>query len=436
MTVISKPIQARNYLFFSVAMITCISLLITVSYKIIVVHGFFFIANSMLCPVIAGLFLIILKECNLSEQKQVLHQALLALYLFSIGVYILVNLPTLDSMRANIAYKVFFEDIPRKFFSATLSFILAFYLPLFCIIKKNAHVLQKEKNCLLLILLSGCLFFTFNFLLLFSDPMPQNFLQLYLNSLLVVMVLLLVISLVCVLFYFKKLQFPVIPNKNVPLCYHSVLYQYMVSFSVIILLICLACEYRLISFGQVWIIVASGILFPLDMMVSNLVGELYGYKANLRIIGILLFSELLFNIILTLVMMLPSPDFFDLNLVYSEINPRRIPAATLALILAMGGNAFLLEKFKHTWLGRNRSLRIFTANIISNSLLCFVNYSILFVRIYPYDLIIHLVISSWIYKFLVTLISLPIILWLYGLWSGENPSRDRRAAYITTSHDR
>jgi uncharacterized PurR-regulated membrane protein YhhQ (DUF165 family) len=421
MTVISKTIQARNYLFFSVAMITCLALLISLSFKIIAIQDFSFVANSILCPVIAGMFLIILKECTLTEQKQVLNQALLALYLFSIGVYLLVNLPTLDNMRANIAYKVFFEDIPRKFFSATLAFILAFYLPFFCITKKNATALQKEKNAILFLLVGGGLFFTIDFLLLFADPMPQNFLQLYKNSLSVTLALLFIIAFAYALFFLKKTSLSTLQNnKQTAVCYHSSLYQYLVSFSVIILLICLACEYRLISFGHAWVIVASGIIFPIDVLVSNLVGELYGYKANLRIIGFLLFSELLFNVILTLVMMLPSPDFFDLNLFYSELNPRRIPAATIALIFAMGGNAFLLEKFKNTWFDKHQSLRILTANIISNSLLCFVNYSILFVGIYPYDLILHLVINSWAYKMVITLISLPLIVWLYGFCQTKN----------------
>lgn len=407
-------------MFLMAALITCLSLLITISFKIISIDGFQFTASSILCSVVAGLYLRILRECSPEEQRQVLNQALLALYLFSIGVYILVNLPALENLRANMAYEVFYEDIPRKFFSATLSFALSFYLPFICVRKKIDTIRTDEKQILLLVLSSGLLFFTLNFILLFSDPMPPNFLQLFFNSLAIAIALLLGIGLGFGLF-FSLLPKPEVRSQveKSTLSYHRSLYHYLVAFSVTINLICLACEYRLISLGSTWILVASGILFPLNFMANNLVGELYGYKANLRIIGILLFSELVFNAILTMVMLLPSPDFFDLNLFYYEISPRGIPAASLALICAMGGNAFLLEKFKNTPLGAHRWLRIITANVISNSVLCFVNYSILFVGIYSYEQIIRLALTSWIYKFIITLLSLPLVLRLFRVWSAK-----------------
>jgi hypothetical protein len=94
---------------------------------------------------------------------------------------------------------------------------------------------------------------------------------------------------------------------------------------------------------------------------------------------------------------LPSPDFFD-NSYASCITPRRIPAATVALVLALGSNAFLLEKLKNTAWGQYRFLRIFVANGIANSLQCLMNYTILFAGIYPCELILNLALNAWGYK--------------------------------------
>ena len=420
MTSVSTTIQARNFLPLAVAMITCLILLINVSFKIIVVQGMLFSASSVLCPLVAGLYLLVLKECTPAQQRQVLNQSLLALYLFSIGIYLLVNLPAAENMRINDAYQIIFEDIPRKFFSATLAFGLSFYLPYIYYCRQRAYqTLLSPKLGLLLALLGGFSFFSIDFLLLFSDPQPENFIQIYLYSLMVSIVILLLIGLGYLLFIYRIKPLKNKINKQMAVCYSKPCYQYLVCFSVIILLICLSCEYRLISFANGWILVASAILFPLNIMVSNIVGELYGYKANLRKTVILLFSELAFDLGILIVVVLPSPDFFNLNPFYSCIIPRRISATILALFLALGCNAWLLEKLKKTVYGSHRALRIFVANIIAHSLLCLVNYTILFAGIYPYEQIFNLACSSWTYKFIVTLLSLPLVLWLIEVLRGH-----------------
>lgn len=412
MTLIPTMVQSRNYLLLTVAMITSLVLLINASFKIIVINGFLFTASSILCPLIAGLYLLVLHECNPAQQRRALYQSILALYLFSIGIFILVNLPAVENIKANIAYEIMFKEIPRKFFSSTLAFGLGFYLPFLCLRGKMTEEKYSPKKCLLLALLGGFFFFSIDFLLLFADPNAKNFLHIYLDSLMVSTGFLVLTGLgysLCLLR--TKPSKPVVVKKISP-CYSNHAYQYLVGFSVIILLICLSCEYRLISFANGWVFVASSVLFPFCFVVSNVVGELYGYKANLNKVGILLLFEVIFNVILLLIMVLPSPEFFDMNPYYSCITPRRIPAATLALVLALGSNAYLLEKLKNTVYGKHQVLRIFIANIISNSLLCLVNYTILFAGIYPYELIVNLAMNSWLYKLVATVVTLPLVLWL------------------------
>ncbi|STY33529.1 Uncharacterised protein [Legionella pneumophila] len=79
----------------------------------------------------------------------------MTLYMFCIGVYVLVNLPAAEYMHDNPAYQVIFEEIPKKFFATTIAFALSFYLPhlLFC--TKNDRVLSTPKQCVLLALLGG-----------------------------------------------------------------------------------------------------------------------------------------------------------------------------------------------------------------------------------------------------------------------------------------
>ncbi|WED42787.1 VUT family protein [Legionella cardiaca] len=415
MTTFSATSPTRSYLPLTVSMMTCLILLINVSFKIILVQGMMFTASSVVCPLVAILYLIVLKNCSITQQRHVLHQSLLALYVFSIGIYLLVNLPAAEYMHDNPAYQIVFEDIPKKFFAATLAFGLGFYLPHLLCSAKHKDMLISPKKRLLLALFGGFFFFTLDFFLLFSEPHVHDFNYIYLDSILVAAGILFtfgIIYLSCLLFI-RRIHWSF--NKPLPDYLSHTLYHYLVGFAVIIMLICLACEYRLVSFSNGWTLAASGLLFPLAMMVSSLIGELYGYKANLCLMVVLILAELIFDLLLMGAVALPSPEFFNLNPFYSFIVPRRIPAATLALFVTFFSNAMLLEYLKKTNLGSSRSWRILIANVVGTSLLCLVNYSLLFGGIYPYEQILSLSISVWVFKLGVTLVSLPIILWLYNL---------------------
>ncbi|MFA5959038.1 MAG: VUT family protein [Tatlockia sp.] len=409
----SAALMKRSHLSLTLSMITCLILLINLSFKIIVVEGFIFSATSVLCPLTAILYTLILKDCDADQQRHALNQSFLALYLFSVGIYLLVNLPAAEYMHDNPAYQIAFEDIPKKFFAGTLSFGLSFYLPhVYCCARKKSLLNDPEKR-ILLALLGGFFFFTLDFLLLFSHPAMIRFGQIYWGSLVVSTgILLCALALFFTCLRFKKTGNTSI-NREIGPAYLSVpLYHYLVCTSVTIVLICLACEYRLIAFSNGVVLGASGILFPVTIMASNLIGELFGYKANFRLALVLILSELIFDLFIMGAMALPAPDFFNLNPFYSYIMPRRILASVTALFVTFVGNAMLLENLKYTKLGLNWVSRILIANITVMSLLCLVNYVLLYVGVYPYEQIFNIAFNSWAYKMLMILVSLPVLLWL------------------------
>ena len=86
---------------------------------------------------------------------------------------------------------------------------------------------------------------------------------------------------------------------------------------------------------------------------------------------------------------------------------------TAIIAAAFSANSFLLEELKKTSYGAHRWLRILTANLIVNSVLCLVNYGLLFSGIYAYEQVVNLVFNGWVYKCIITVFSLPILLWIY-----------------------
>ena len=398
--------QSPGFLALTLSVIVCLALLINASFKIIQLHGMMFSVHSMLCPLIAGFYLLALLKCSIREQRHLLNISLMSLYAFCIGVYILVNLPAAEYMHDNPVYQIIFDDIPKKFFAVTISFTFSFYLPHLLFFSKSNNTRLSPIQSALLALSGGFSFFFLSFILLFSGSYIHNFHHILVDSMTVTVVILLIIS---ILLFLISRCYPFHPppiasdKKGVPL------YPYLVCFASVIMLICLACEYHLVAFiDQNWVLSASALFFPMTLIISTIIGERWGYPMQMKFSLSLITTQFVFDALLMGIISLPSPDLYNLNPFYNYIMFRRLPAASLALFATFMSNAMLLHYLKQ--LNMKRPLRILIATVCANSLLCFIDYGLLFGGIYPYDQIINLVANVWHYKLFITLISLPFIL--------------------------
>ncbi|KTC97300.1 hypothetical protein Lgee_1961 [Legionella geestiana] len=110
-------------------LITILSLLLVTSFKCVQVHGAIFTASSLLTPVLTWLYWRVLVSFTPETQRHVLNVSLMGLYLFSIGLYVVLNLPAAEALRDPLAHQIVFEDVPRQFFATTVAFGLGCYLP-------------------------------------------------------------------------------------------------------------------------------------------------------------------------------------------------------------------------------------------------------------------------------------------------------------------
>ncbi|MCA0403233.1 MAG: VUT family protein [Proteobacteria bacterium] len=414
MILFSKLFPKPSYLSLSVAMLVCLILLLCLSLKIVVVQGVIFTASSVFIAITAACYFTVLRKCNFTEQRHLLNQSLLALYLFSIGLYFLMSVSTIETSHENSAYQIVFEGIARKFFAAAISFALSFYLPhiLFCNPRGNSPL--SYMKCLTLSLLGGFSFFSLDYFFLFYTMELPEFYGIYFDSLLA-FIFIYLLARICYhsLSYIKGFDRFLSSSEPDKIYLTNPFYQYLVIFSVIILLICLSCEYRLISISNGWLFATSGLLFPLAMFASNLISELYGYRANLRLAAILIISQICFDLFLIKIVSLPTPQSMDFSSLHYSSVVMRLPAGALALFVTFVGNAILLENLKYTRLGIKQGLRIIIANFFSTSVLCLVNYSLLYGGVYPHQQISSLAFNTWFYKFSFILAALPLTLWIY-----------------------
>lgn len=390
-------------------MISCLVLLINLSFKIVAVSGLVFTASSLLCPLITCFYLLALRRCSLKEQRHILNLSLMAVYLFSIGVYLLVNLPAAEYMHNNPVYQIVFEDIPKKFFATAFAFGVSFYLPHLLCSRKPDLFLSSAKKSVLFAVFAGLSFFSIDFYFLFSLPSLQDFQLIFMDSLLICATILLLVGVTYLAWavgYGREGKKEASNGQKAPVFY------YLVCVAVTTLLICLACEYRLVTLNGQWTLTANGLLFPIALMSATLISELYGCRAAIALTMVLLAAQLFFDALLMLAVALPSPEFFNLNPFYTFILPRRIPAATAILLIIFLSNAFLLERLRRlSWLS-SRALRMFIANFCVGTLLVLVSYSLLFTGVYSYEQMLTLAFNAWIFKNILALLTLPLLVWI------------------------
>lgn len=401
--------QSKGFAVVAVSLLTSLLLLINLSFKIVYVSGLMFTSGSLLSPFLTLTYLYALKELSLFEQRHILNIGLLALYIFSIGVYITMHLPVGDSMHDSMAYQIVFEELPRKFFATTFAFGLCFYLPHLIIFPRRRKNPLNANTAVILALFSGLSFFFVNFYFLFTEPALKYFNHILFDSFLICITCIL-LGMVAFLLYMLARD----PAKQAAESRHKdfPVFEYLLAFTLIIMMICVACEYRVVKLFDTWAFTANSLIFPFAFISATMISELFGFKAVYKMLMFLLLGNLFFELLLMLIVNLPSPAFFNINTFYTEIMPRRIPAGLISATAVFLTNAWLIDVFKRSSFIKSRALRLFSANFIACLILVFVSYYSLLSGVFHVDLLLTLALNAWIYKNLLIIIFLPVMVYL------------------------
>ena len=377
----------------AIAQTIFLGLLISFSSIQLHVYSFNVYANTLLCFLITLLYLRVAKTCSYRLQWHFLNMGLMTLYLFSVIVYILINLPVADMIRDDGVYQSIFDNLPQKFFAATVSYLVGFFVPLL-LREPFIRIVPVFRFPFVRILSGGMVFLLLqNWLLL-----PELFLSSEQLFEAILPFILIAILLICRKAY-------CIPEAD----YEKELMlwpNYLNIIALIILLASMVCEYRIATVNELLLLTASGLFFPVVLMICNIFTEGYGIRVSLQLIAFLAAAPLLFDLF-SLWMVLHTKSFSKaLNTWYQLIIPRRIFAEALALLLAFSVNVLILTGLKILSNQRFLALRLYAANAVANTVLCVINYSLLYGSIYASDQLWNLVINNWIYKMLAGLILL------------------------------
>ncbi|QBS12428.1 VUT family protein [Legionella geestiana] len=317
-------------------LITILSLLLVTSFKCVQVHGAIFTASSLLTPVLTWLYWRVLVSFTPETQRHVLNVSLMGLYLFSIGLYVVLNLPAAEALRDPLAHQIVFEDVPRQFFATTVAFGLGCYLPGLFLTRLQALEGVRPEVKLLSALIGGAAFFALNFISLFSELHEALSAALFPISAAVVGVLLLVGGF-CTRQCLRRTRYS--PRRLTP---RAIPRLYLEGFAASLLLVCFIGEYRLVAFGAGGIMPASIVLLPFILFATNLIHERWGESANRHMVFYLVAVIVWFGSAVLMLIAMPSPMHDTADSLYITVMPRRIPVSIVAFGILFYVNARLL----------------------------------------------------------------------------------------------
>jgi len=152
-------------------------------------------------------------------------------------------------------------------------------------------------------------------------------------------------------------------------------------------------------------------LFPLTYIFGDILTEVCGFKKARKVIWLGVFANLLMAVTLTLVGFLPSaPDWpnQDAYLKILGLTPRIVLASVTAYFLGEFVNSVVLSRMKIITSGRWLWSRTIGSTIVGEFIDSLIFVTIAFLGLLPFELLVSLVISNYLFKTVVEILFTPI----------------------------
>lgn len=178
-------------------------------------------------------------------------------------------------------------------------------------------------------------------------------------------------------------------------------YTLMVVFCITIQLLCNSIEGKLILLPFNLYLPASALIYPITFAMADVMTEVYGYKAAVRVVWLNVFSQLIFCTLIPIFVHMPSPSFWHNQQHYDAVFDfliREDLGSIISLLISKCTNDFLVSYFKVRLAGRGFIARVILASCVGEMLLVVVDYLITFTGKLPLKVITVAILSSWATK--------------------------------------
>lgn len=164
---------------------------------------------------------------------------------------------------------------------------------------------------------------------------------------------------------------------------------------------------------NLWMFTFDGgtILFPLGYIFGDVLTEVYGYTRSRKVIWVGFFCAALMTAVFMIVRYLPPAAGWENQAAFEAIlgtTPRIVLASLTAYLIGSFTNSFILAKLKIITKGRLLWVRTISSTMIAEGVDTAVFMAVAFIGVLPFDLIITVFISNYIFKCGVEITATPV----------------------------
>lgn len=155
---------------------------------------------------------------------------------------------------------------------------------------------------------------------------------------------------------------------------------------------------------------AATLVYPLTCIFGDTLTEVYGFNRTRRIVWIGLICSAMLVFFTWLAIVLPSAESFVHQEAFATILgsvPRIVAASFLAYFICEMINSFIMSKMKILWDGRNFPLRAVASTVVAQAADSVVFFIAAFAGVLPQDVILKLIVTTWLVKSLYEFLALP-----------------------------
>ena len=156
----------------------------------------------------------------------------------------------------------------------------------------------------------------------------------------------------------------------------------------------------------------SGFILPVVFALGDVVADVYGYDISRKMIWNTVICQVIFGITITIALSFKTPSGNLINQHYDVAFQNILWTnftSCLSITSGMFVNAFLMSKLKVRMHGKGFLFRTIMSSSISEFVLCFVAYNVLYFWSKNFGEIWNIVISVWWYKVVFALAVSPIV---------------------------
>ena len=160
-----------------------------------------------------------------------------------------------------------------------------------------------------------------------------------------------------------------------------------------------------------WSMTAAVVVFPLSYIISDVIAEVYGFKAARRVMWFGFAMNALMVLLFTLVNLLPAPVWFEDAESYKIVlgsAPRMFAASMLAYLFGSWINAMVLSKMKVKAEGKGFGLRAIISTLFGETVDSLIFIPIGFLGKLPFVDMLQMMILQIVFKTVYEIIILPV----------------------------